>query len=67
MDDLKLLAKNGDQLERLINTLRIFSDDIKMEFKLSKCDVWIMKRRKGIIMTNGNMMKKVLHIDIWKF
>lgn len=36
IDDLKLFAKSEDQLESLIKTVRIFSDDIKMEFRLSK-------------------------------
>ena len=32
MDDLKLFAKNVDQIDSLVNTERIFSGDIKMEF-----------------------------------
>ena len=34
MGDLKLFAENEDQLESLVNTGRIFTDDIKMEFGL---------------------------------
>ena len=34
MDDLKLFAKNEDQIDNLVNTVRIFSEDIKMEFGL---------------------------------
>ena len=45
MDDLKLFAKNEDQIDRLVNTVRIFSEDIKMEFGLPKCGVLMMKRR----------------------
>ena len=64
MDDLKLFAKNEDQIDNLVNTVRIFSEDIKMEFGLPKCGVLIMKRGKvvkseGISMPNGNMMKNV--------
>ena len=33
MDDLKLFAKNEDQIDSLVNTVRTFSDDIKMEFE----------------------------------
>ena len=64
MDDLKLFAKNEDQMDSLVNTVRIFSEDIKMEFGLSKCGVLIMKRGKvvkseGIRMPNGMMMKNI--------
>ena len=48
----------------LVNTVRIFSEDIKMDFGLPRCRVLIMKREKvvkseGISMPNGNMMKNV--------
>ena len=32
MDDIKLFAKNEKELEILIQALRIYSDDIGMEF-----------------------------------
>lgn len=64
IDDLKLFAKSEDQLESLIKTVRIFSDDIKMEFRLSKRAVLITEREKmltkeGSIMPNGNTMKSL--------
>ena len=37
MDDLKLFAKNDQQLQGLINIVKQFSDDIRMEFGLNKC------------------------------
>ena len=43
MDDLKLLAKNEYQIDNLVNTVRTFSEDIKMGFGLPKCRVLIMK------------------------
>ena len=46
MDDLKVYAKNEKDLESLIQTVRIFSEDIGMEFGLDKCAVLIMKRGK---------------------
>ena len=30
MDDLKLFAKNEDQIDSLVNTVRIFSEETKM-------------------------------------
>ena len=37
MDDLKLFAKNDQDLEGLLNTVKEFSNDIGMEFGLDKC------------------------------
>ena len=34
MDDIKLFAKNKKELETLIQTVRIYSQGIEMEFKL---------------------------------
>ena len=48
MDDLKLFAKNKDEIDSLVNTVRIFSEDIKIEFGLPKCGVLIMKRKKVV-------------------
>ena len=64
MDDLKQFAKNEDQIDNLVNTVRIFSEDIKMEFGLPKCGVLIMKRGKvvkseGISMPDGKMKSKL--------
>ena len=64
MNDLKLFAKNEDQIDSLVNTVRIFSENIKMEFGLPKCGVLIMKRakvvkREGISIPDGKMMKNI--------
>ena len=37
MDDLKLIAKSEEELQKQIKTVKIFSDDINMEFGLKKC------------------------------
>ena len=65
MDDLKLFAINEDQIDNLVNTVRIFSEDIKMKFGLPKCGVLIMERGKvvkseGISMPDGKMMKNIV-------
>ena len=39
MDDLKLFAKNEDQIDSLVNKVRTFSEDIKIDFGLPKCEV----------------------------
>ncbi len=42
MDDINLFAKNEEELEILIQVLRIYSDDIGMEFGIEKCAMLIM-------------------------
>ena len=46
MNDLNLYAKNEKGLESLVQTVEIFSDDIAMEFGISKCAVVVLRRRK---------------------
>ena len=44
MDDLKLYARNENQLDSLIQTIRIVSKDIGMKFGMEKCAVLVLKR-----------------------
>ena len=46
MDDIKLFAKNEKELETLIHTVRIYSQDIGMEFGMEKCALLLMKSGK---------------------
>ena len=46
MDDLKLYGKSQNDIASLINTVRIYSNDIGMEFGLDKCATITMKRGK---------------------
>ena len=52
MDDIKLSAKNEKELETLIHTVRIYSQDKGMEFGIEKCPVQVMKSGKRHI-ANG--------------
>ena len=52
MDDIKLFAKNEKNLENLINSVRIYSQDIGMEFGIEKCAMLVMKSGKRH-MTDG--------------
>ena len=45
-----LQPENEEQIDALVNTVQIFSEDIRMEFGISKCTTLIMKR--GIILRN---------------
>ena len=46
MDDLKLYTKNDEELEGLLHTVKMFSDDINMQFGLDKCAKATFKRGK---------------------
>ena len=46
MDDLKLYGKSKDDMETLMNTVRVFSDDIGMQFGIDKCAITVIKRGK---------------------
>ena len=58
MDDLKMFGKSFNEIDSLVQTVQQFSEDIKMEFGISKCAVVALKRGKrshmeGIKLPNG--------------
>ena len=46
MDDIKLFAKNEKELETLIHTVRIYSQDKGNELGIEICAILIMKSGK---------------------
>ena len=46
MDGIKLLARNEKELETLIQTVRIYSQDIGMEFGIEKYAMLVIKSGK---------------------
>ena len=46
MNDFKLFSKNTIELETLIQTIRIYSQDIGMEFGIEKFTILIMNSGK---------------------
>jgi len=46
MDDLKLIVKSEEELQKQIKTVKIFSDNIQIEFGLEKCAKIAFKRDK---------------------
>ena len=46
MDDIKLFTKNEKELETRIFTVRIYSQDIGMEFGIEKYALLVMKSGK---------------------
>ena len=52
MDDIKLFPKKEKELETLIHTVRIYSQDIGMESGIEKCAMLVIKSGKQR-MTDG--------------
>ena len=46
MDDIKLFAKYEKEMETLIHAVRIYCQDIRMEFGIEKCAMLVMKNSK---------------------
>jgi hypothetical protein len=46
MNDLKLISKSEEEIQKQIQTLKTFSDDIHMEFGLGKCAEIVFKKVK---------------------
>ena len=46
MDYIKLFAKKEKELENFIQTIRIYSQYIEMEFGIEKCPMLIMRSEK---------------------
>ena len=72
MDDLKLQAENEKGLESLVQTVRIFSDDIGMEFGMDKCATLVLKEGKitkfdGISLPNGKEMRGLIGGAVYKY
>ena len=64
MADIKLFTKNQKEMETLMQAVRIYSEDIGMEFGIEKCTMLIMKNRKrhrteGIKLLNQDETKMI--------
>ena len=72
MDDLKVYGKNINQVDTLVNTVKIFSQDIGMQFGIKKCAVLIMKRGKvvesnGILLPDEQQIKSLRKDEGYKY
>ena len=72
MDDEKLYASNETSRESLIQTVRVFNNDIGLEFGVKKCAVLTMKKGKmdnsdGIALPIKTTMKELKEGDSYKY
>ena len=46
MDDLKMYSRSEKGLDSLVHAVRVFNKDIAMEFRIGKCAMLVMEKRK---------------------
>ena len=72
LDDLKLYARNENQLDSLIQTVRIVSKDIGMKFGIEKCAVLVLRRGRlaqseGIRLPDETTIRAIREIEGYKY
>jgi len=72
MDDLKLYSRTEAELESLLNTVKIFSDTIGMEFGLEKCATLSIQRgeikqAQGIELPNKQTIRSLNLEESYKY
>ena len=72
MVDIKLFAKNKKELETLIHAVRIYNQDIGMEFGIGKCAMLVMKSGKrhmtdGIELPNQDRIRTLEEKETYKY
>ena len=72
MDDIKLFAKNEKELKTLIHAVRIYSQDIRIEFGIEICAMLLMKSGKrhmtdGMELPNQNKIRTLGENENYKY
>ena len=72
MDDLKLDSRSYKGLDSLVQTVRVFSEDIGMEFGIEKCAALVMEKRKivksvSIELPDGKVIKSLQEGESYKY
>ena len=72
MHNIKLFAKNEKELETFIHAVRIYSQDIGMEFGIGKCAMLVMKSGKrhltgGMELPNNDKIRTLGENETYKY
>ncbi|XP_072169481.1 uncharacterized protein [Diadema setosum] len=72
MDDLKLFRKDEKQCDKLVQTVRLVSKDIGMDFGINKCATLVMKRGRrvksaGISLPDGRILQSLEEGENYKY
>ena len=46
MEDLKLIRKTEEEVQKQLQAVRKINDDVRMEFGLEKCAKFVLRKRK---------------------
>ena len=71
-DDLKLYSRREKGLDSLLQTVRVFSEDIGVEFGIEKCAMLVMEKGKivksvGIELPDGKVIKSLQEGESYKY
>ena len=72
MDDLKLHSRSEKGFDSLVQTVRVFSEDIGMQFGIEKCAMLVMEKGKivksvGIELPDGKVIKSLQEDESYKY
>ena len=72
MDELKLYSRNEKGFDSLVQTVRVFNEDIGMEFGMEKCAMLVMEKGKivksvGIELPGGKLVKSLQEGESYKY
>ena len=72
MDDLKLYYRSERGLDSLVQTVRVFSEDIGMEFDTEKCAMLVTEKEKiaksvGVELPDGKVIKALQQGESYKY
>ena len=72
MDDLKLYSRSEKVLNSLLQIVRVFSEDIGMEFSIEKCAMLVMEKVKivksvSIELPDGRAIKSLQESESYKY
>ena len=72
MDDLELYSRSEKGLYSLVQAVRVFSEDIGMEFGKEKCAMLVMEKGKivksvGIELPNGKVIKSLQEGESYRY
>ena len=72
MDGLKLYSQSEKGLDSLVQRVRVFSEDIGMQFGIEKCDMLVMEKGKivksvGTELPDGKVIKSSLEGESYKY
>ena len=71
-DDLKSYSRSEKGLDSLVQTVRVFSEDIEMEFGIEKCAMLLMEKGKtvksvGVELPDGKVIKSLEEGESYKY